>query len=257
MTLLKLIKALKLDFTNGILCPLSGNNIGVDFEINPEDFLQFAKSDYREGTQKGLVNSLTNCKRAIDCGIDKILKTYGFDPSALQTNIGIELINKFTRERSNLPYKLRLIEALGITTGKILSDIRITRHKLEHYYKYPTENEVIDAIDLTKMFINLIQAKFYIFEDSYVITDQKNVIGELRFNNQLKIDFYPMKFMFEIGSNLNNDKITYSLPDLEYLILIRLTNSIQDNYDLEDTFKYLLEIINHPLPTKNIKIKRD
>ena len=95
MTLLKLIKTLKLDFTNGILCPLRGNNIGVDFEINPEDFLQFAKSDYREGTKKGLVNSLTNCKRAIDCGIDKILKTYGFDPTELQPNIGIELINKF------------------------------------------------------------------------------------------------------------------------------------------------------------------
>jgi|TARA_B110000240_G_C13169255_1_gene312836 hypothetical protein len=66
---------------------------------------------------------------------------------------------------------------------------------------------------------------------------------------------YPSKCTFEIGINLNNNKNTYSFPKPEYLILIRLTNSIQDNYDLEDTFKYLLETINHPLPTKKVKIK--
>ena len=51
------------------------------------------------------------------------------------------------------------IQWVSLHTGKILSDIRTTRNKLEHNYEYPKVEEVEDSIDIAKMFIDLIQAK--------------------------------------------------------------------------------------------------
>ncbi|CAM4320636.1 hypothetical protein ZORO111903_13290 [Zobellia roscoffensis] len=249
-----LLLPLKLDFTKAILCPLQGNGIGHIFEISPEDFLNFAKQDFKEGTKKGLVNSLTNCKRAIDCSIDKILETFGFGVE-VNPNIPKELIANFTFKHYDLPFKLKLIESLGITTGKVLADIRTSRHQLEHYYRVPSETEVIEAIDTAKMFISLVQSKLYIFEDQYIITDEKNVVGDLKFKNRLTFDFYADRKEFWVTNNLSDNKLVFTSKDLEYSILIRLTNSIQDRYDLIDTFHFLLKTIGYPIPKKNVNIK--
>jgi hypothetical protein len=265
-TLLDIFKELKLDFTIAVVCPMSGGLIGKEFEITPSDFIQFAKSDLKEGTKKGLINSLTNCKRAIDCGIDKILQTFGIDlENQKNKDFASEIISKFTKPKSDLPYKLKLIESLGFTTGKILSDIRTTRNKLEHDYEYPKVQEVEDSIDIAKMFIDLIQAKFYIFESHFVISDENNEKDELSFENYCDISYDSETFEFKVWTSKNKTynphqlsvkgDYTYRFPDKEYLALIRMTNTIQDKIDLKDSFVYLLETIKHPLPKEHIKLK--
>jgi len=47
--------------------------------VQPEDFLLFAKKDYQENDERGLINCLSNVKRAIDCIIDEVLNIYGID----------------------------------------------------------------------------------------------------------------------------------------------------------------------------------
>lgn len=264
--LLDIFKELKLDFTKTVICPKSGRLIGKEFEISPNDFLQFAKSDLKEGTRKGLINSLTNCKRAIDCGIDKVLQTFGIDlEKEKDKNFADDIIAEFSKPRSNLAYKLKLIESLGFTTGKFISDIRATRHKLEHHYKYPKIKEIEDSIDIAKMFIDLIQVKFYIFEDHYVISDENNTTGEMEYKNYCDVYYDSKSYEFKVWSSKNRkynpyllstkEDFTYKFPDKEYLALLRLTNTIQDKLDLKDSFIYLMKTISHPLPKEHINLK--
>ncbi|MEF2965892.1 hypothetical protein V3851_08630 [Paenibacillus sp. M1] len=42
----------------------------ITFQVSPSRFLELAYTDFRLGTEDGLINSLTNAKRAIDCQID-------------------------------------------------------------------------------------------------------------------------------------------------------------------------------------------
>ncbi len=256
MNTLELTKKLKIDFSDSLLCPMIGGNIGKEFEISPEQFLIFAREDFNSNTNRGLINSLTNCKRAIDSAIDKVLLTFDLDLKN-HKNIGEDIVRHFKRPTLNLSYKLDLIGALGISTGKLLSDIRIIRHKLEHEYIYPKKSEVEDAIDIAKMFISLIQAKFYLFEVEFKLSDKKNFKGDLSFDNYLNFHFDEEKFQYIITSNLKDQKIIIENTDKEYCALIRLANSVQDEFELTESLKYFLKIIDHPLPIEKAKIVRE
>jgi len=49
-----------------------------EFPLDPKDFLTFAKKDFFAADTRGLVNALSNAKRAIDCQTDSILIALGF-----------------------------------------------------------------------------------------------------------------------------------------------------------------------------------
>ena len=52
----------------------SGTSLEYDgFDINASEFMKYAEMDLDQGTTQGLVNALTNAKRAIDCQIDSVL----------------------------------------------------------------------------------------------------------------------------------------------------------------------------------------
>lgn len=265
-TLSEIFRELKLDFSKTIICPMIGGQIGKQFQITPSDFIQFAKSDLKDNTNRGLINSLTNCKRAIDCEVDTILETFGINLEKYNNkSFADDIISKFTKSNRDLPYKLKLIESLGFTNGKLLSEIRTIRNKLEHYYQLPKVDEVEDSIEIAKMFIDLVQAKFYIFEYNFYISDKLNQKGELNFNKYCSINFDTKNFEFQVYSSDDYKKsktskdieYIYKYPDKEYLALIRLTNTLQDKIDAKESLKYLLEIIEHPIPAKNVDLLID
>ena len=80
MNLKESLKESKIDLTNLILIPSGGGGSdNSDFEISPKDFLRFSKLDFHSNNRKGLINSLTNAKRAIDCQIDETFSVLGID----------------------------------------------------------------------------------------------------------------------------------------------------------------------------------
>jgi len=44
------------------------------FEISAKEFLTFAKSDFEDNDEKGLINALSNAKRAISNRMDEMIK---------------------------------------------------------------------------------------------------------------------------------------------------------------------------------------
>lgn len=116
--------------------------IEVPFELTPRQLFAFATQDFREKYNHHLVNALSNVKRAIECQLDSLL-------------VAFSLFDRAAKEDWSLPKKVDLIERLGIVAPDILKRINRKRNLLEHEYSSPQINDVEDALDVARLFIEL------------------------------------------------------------------------------------------------------
>lgn len=133
------------------------------FDIGSNDFLSFAKDDYKIKDKKGLVGALSNSKRSIDCQVDWIISYLGYDYLNFNDKKYPQvkkIINEFEAsvdEHKDSSMKLRFVQALELAPIFLISKIRTIRNKLEHEYRLPNESEVREAIEVAELFINATQ----------------------------------------------------------------------------------------------------
>lgn len=130
-----------IEFLKSDNCDLNFVRVPI-FEISAKEFLSFAKSDFKENDEKGLINALSNAKRAISNRMDEMIKL-----SFLQK---ISLKNRW-----NVPTKMNKLGEIGIFVPSILQrKITSTRNLLEHEYVRPNNSqEVLDAIEIAELFL--------------------------------------------------------------------------------------------------------
>lgn len=230
---------IKINWSNFYICrDANFYSDDVEFDLKPEDFLMFAKEDYKFLNNRGLVGVLSNSKRAIDCQIDWIISYLGFDYSKFNEsnypNIK-EVINKSEEglnSDKNLSFKLRFIQALEIAPTFLISKIRKFRNKLEHDYIVPKQEEAREAIEIAELFINgtqnIILHKLF---SSYSIQneyDEENSKLELPF---IKVDLNlsynkekNIRIRYEVD-DINNGEIILKPKDKEYIVLIKASIS--------------------------------
>ena len=110
--------------------------------LSPREFLKFASEDIKGSTtEHGLVNCLSNCKRAIDSQLDSLIDQLGYLPIC-------------RREKWHFPKKVEFIKNLGILAPRILEKINKFRNKLEHEYKVPSKSDAEDALDIALLFVS-------------------------------------------------------------------------------------------------------
>ena len=112
----------------------------VSFELKSEDFMAFAKIDLKENTERSMVNALSNIKRAIDCRILSLLLFFG-------------VYNKAKKENWNFPQSADFLSKIGVLAPNILKKINRKRNELEHDFKKPTCEEVMDYFDVASLFL--------------------------------------------------------------------------------------------------------
>lgn len=254
ITLLELFKKSKLNLSEVYLQQGSGdfpsNNL---FNINASDFLRFAKQDYYEGETRGLINAVTNAKRAIDCQVDTVLKIFGVD-ILKGRNPSIEgFLSNFQSTESN--FKMKLIEALNLAPSFIVNETRLIRHHLEHFYKEPNVEDVKRSIDVASLFVDAVQGKFrgimtdFAFANS-PINDDTNVLSPY-----ISIIYNLKERQFNIETfNSSGFKCRIDSKDETYYSLLRLIISPEDEMELNLTFKILIKQIDHPSPVEKAKI---
>jgi hypothetical protein len=103
--------------------------------VTPPEYLRYAEIDLNAGGSHGLVNALSNAKRAIDCQVTNILH-----------GIGVSIPKTF-------PSKLEKISALGLVAPRIVNKIVRLRNLLEHEFHSPQLAEVEDAVDVAMLFL--------------------------------------------------------------------------------------------------------
>lgn len=129
-----------LDYDFNKLTRRTQQNLKV-YEICAEDFLEFAKEDFKGQDLRSWVSALGNAKRAIECRIDTILYNY-----CLQ--------KKSEKEGWFFPKKIEVLRELGIVAPDILKKTNKKRNELEHQYAKPTKEDVDDAIGVAELFLN-------------------------------------------------------------------------------------------------------
>lgn len=108
------------------------------FDIQASEFMKYAEMDLEQGTAQGLVNALSNAKRAVDCQVDSILGCFGL------------------LSRRNFPEKIKILNHLGIVTPRIVNKVVKARNYLEHEFIKPEREQVEDAVDVANLFVALL-----------------------------------------------------------------------------------------------------
>ncbi|AIO49442.1 hypothetical protein DM44_758 [Burkholderia cepacia] len=124
------------------LDPKSFGMLSYSTPLCPDNYLTFAEKDLRLGGPRGLVNSLANSKRAIDCQIFGVLHALGLS------------------EPRNFPDRLERLKALGLLAPRVVKKIAQLRNVLEHQYYKPTLDEVEDALDIATLFLGTLRPYF-------------------------------------------------------------------------------------------------
>lgn len=263
MELLELVKIAKLDFTNLIIDYDSFVCFYYSFEISPNEFLEYSKQDYSDKSKKGLVNALTNAKRAIDCQVDKILSTFGFEINQLPDYLN-EFVKDFRNEDKNLPFKLSILSNLNIAPGNVVSEIRQLRHRVEHEYKSPDKLQTRRAIEIAELFINatenkLIQCHFFEITDAKHKQIAESLYAEEGKISGINFDFETEKKIFEFTywdwSNNQRYNMSIASDKKEFVALLRMFMSFNSKSAMLESLKYLMTIIGINIPIDHIKIK--
>ncbi|WP_282193149.1 hypothetical protein [Romboutsia ilealis] len=238
----------------------------VEFEIKPRDFLLYAKDGFKDKSNKGMINTLSNSKRAIDCQIDWILSYLGYDYlnfkeskySEIRSVISAFELDNDTQKDSSI--KLRFIQALGIAPIFLVSRIRNLRNKLEHEYILPNEIDIKESIEIAELFINstenIIFNRFitdYSIGNKYKENDWKWESShlEVRFDTLTdKADKITICFIDDKNNMVNKLKLKSIDNGYIYLIKASITNDFSQiikafKYDFNETYvnyevKYLI-----------------
>ena len=112
----------------------------IPFDLKPTDFMEFAKRDFNENTEKSLVNALSNVKRAIDCRISSLLWLFGYYETSKD-------------KHWSFPQSADFLLRIGIIAPNILKKINRKRNELEHEFKKPTREDVVDFLDVAELFL--------------------------------------------------------------------------------------------------------
>lgn len=249
LLILEILTYSKLNLTELYISREIGTNFEEkQFDISPKDFLRFAKEDLKENNDRGYINSLTNSKRAIDCQIDETFEILvnssdNFNP------IVKNFLNYFDFE-ADIPIKLQIINALNLAPSLIISKFRTLRNKLEHFYQKPSIAEVKEALDVADLFIRSVSGKFNSVWYEFKITDDKNKF-------EINFEFDPIESNFKIKLLKGKEIVKEFYLDaneVEFWILLRLMLSIDDEIEIQETFKILLKQIGHPIPSDKISI---
>lgn len=260
-TFLQLLNDLKIDLTNARIIA-SGGLLGseTDFELNPQDFLNFAKLDIKENTQKGYINSLTNSKRAIDCQVDEAFFKCGID--YVDFNFKDTRLIDFFCDNKDLPIKLKIIHSLNLAPSGLISKTRNLRNKLEHNYRKPEIEEVKEAVEIADLFIRSVNGMFKSLCTEFTLGDEKSE----SFDKEIESEYFtkgisfqfdldkPKFILYPFNSKDKFDEIKFDINDIEYLGFLRLMFSIDNDVELENSLKGLLNQIGHPIPVEKIKL---
>lgn len=103
----------------------SGSDISIPiYDISPEEFLDFAEKAIVSETKEGIVNAVSNLKRALDCEMDMFFES-----------INIKRI--FDKKNLKFDRKTQFLASIGLFPIQTINKLNFMRNKLEHEYKIP------------------------------------------------------------------------------------------------------------------------
>jgi hypothetical protein len=217
-------------------------SLGYDFEIQTADFIKFAELDLQQNSAHGLVNALSNAKRAIDCQVDTVLGCFGL------------------LSRRNLPQKIELLRNMGMVTPRIVTKVVKARNYLEHEFTMPKRELVEDAVDIATLFTTLLSRALRNFNSGFYISTVVEGIyddGDPYHDKWISVDFDDEVLQFELQGVIFIEPPTpesrktrrvgpiyIKSHDKGYIELINLAFSLNDSIAKEEVNQRAIQFLN-------------
>jgi len=217
-------KLISYDLDKLIFEPDSGLDLDFPFEIEPEDFLNFAELDLI-GESPNFVNVLTNAKRAIDSSVEKVIKIFSLKPI-----------------RDNFPSKVNIVNEIGLVAPRILKKVIQNRNKIEHEYKKPTQSDAEDALDIAYLFVSSVRGTLNVITTSYSISESSLLDGYLRSGFYFYFDMENRVWNVLVRNNTSIiGEVEIRPNDSNYKRFIRLAIA-SDRKNEDEVFKVIRDI---------------
>jgi hypothetical protein len=122
------------------------------FELYASDYLEFAEEELEQyqvaGSnsvgEKHLINCISHLKRAMDCGVDTFMGTFG-------------LLSTFRKRNLKFGKKLEFLREAGIFSSRTLARLNTIRNKMEHEYQMPQSEAIEVYFDLVSAFVAVLE----------------------------------------------------------------------------------------------------
>lgn len=204
--------SIKSEFRDTLLNFLHQNNLFVvedrktsmkyPFEIDANEFLNFAEADFASELPHKYVNALANIKRALDCQVLSIFLSLGIP------------VKKF--KKMGLERKLQIMQKLGLVSPRILNKVTAIRNLMEHEFTNPDKELVTDMKDVVSLFIAYTNTIMMNFSDEIVVALQDDNFEPG--SQEVKLSLNPDKHLLEISSNFSSEKIILSPKDDDFFV---------------------------------------
>lgn len=256
----ELLKLTTLDLSKLIVERGIGRWLSHTFEVSSHEFLSFAKEDFSENTKRGLLNALTNAKRAIDCQIDTILRSIGFAHDDSPQNVKDFVAWYESKEGAvDAPLKLKLIRALGMAPTGLIANARTLRNKLEPYYEAPDANDVKATVELAELFIGTTQNKLRSFVEEFTVGDGADMLNEhQQFNRCIYISYQNDEAKFKLcafSPEQSQLEVEIDSADSSYLHLVKVCMTLDTDLDARSVLHGYLESIGLVVPLTSINVE--
>ncbi|EHV9723942.1 hypothetical protein HYO48_22190 [Vibrio parahaemolyticus] len=246
------LKQIPISFTDVKVIPDSGTRLDWKFEVNPNEYISFAKRDFREGSKRGLINSLGNSKRAIDCQIDRIFRAMGYDPKKYPKNL-----NEFSEffgdeDTANLPAKLKVIVGFGIAPCGLVSEIRTLRNKIEHDFIVPSSTEVQRAFETAELFVAATERKLIDYWEFEIECKSS------KYGFYLHRSYQEPEFECWIRSPVPGAErhiIKIPLDSLLHHCILRMTLAMEQELEFSRSLAYLSKLLDKPFQLESAKLE--
>jgi hypothetical protein len=264
----QLLLAANFDWSDFHIFPDGGTQLSVNYPISPEEFLTFAKADvYSEGT-RGLVNALSNAKRAIDCQANGFITAIGLDPDNLKSQLGAEAIELLGSARADagIPLKFKFLQALSVATPTVVARIRRLRNDLEHGYRKPSKRNVDDSIGIAELFVQACKGRMRSFFDTISFGSGydrgANEWGEI--NNCVHLNYkhgkgtsIVVRYWPKARTEENrkpSKEITVRPGDSEFFPLLKLIWNSEWDRDMSSVVATLFRDLGVPVTAKDFRV---
>lgn len=178
----------------------AGGSLEYDgFDIQASEFLKYAETDLEQGTTQGLVNALSNAKRAIDCQVDSVLGSFGL------------------LSRRNFPEKIKILGQLGIVTPRIVNKVVKARNYLEHEFVKPEREQVEDSVDVAYLFVALLDNGLRNFWFEYSISavaETPNEKGDKYIDKWIDIEYDSAKTQYKLAGAIYSEPPNPDMPEI-------------------------------------------
>jgi hypothetical protein len=242
-----------------------GTLLEFRYPLTPKFFLKSAKEDLREGSDRGLINALSNAKRAIDCQTDTFLSAIGYTAKGLDKQLEQAVRNSLKCFVSDVeqPLKFRVLESLGIVTPAIVARVRRIRNMLEHHYRKPAKAAVRDAIDVAALYVSACEGSMNTFLEAVHLQAGEvynSTIREMTSERQFSIQLdWAKSGIIELGyfhaTKRERSELKIGPSDRCDLAWLRVIFAVRAEDEIEGALIVALELSGYDLAGKTVRVR--